>query len=211
MALEELGFGKCYHMKELYSNLDEVVEWERALRGEEPDWDAIFSGYQATVDFPGCLYYSDLIKEYPDAKVILTYRDPTSWYESAYSTILTMRPSFSQYLKIFMYYFFSDRARKVLKVDSYTIDLIEKRFFGGRTKDKQHTINVFKQHLEEVTKTVPSNSLLIYQVSEGWEPLCRFLGVPVPEIKFPISNLRGNFDKDIRDTFFSLSPYGAGK
>ncbi len=204
MALEELGFGKCYHMVELFRNRDEIVEWEHASKGKDPDWDTIFSGYQSTVDFPGCLYYADLIKKYPDAKVVLTHRDPASWYKSAYNTILTIRPRLRQLLKILMHYPFSDKARKVLRVGLHNKALIEDSLFGGRVKDEQHVIEVFKQHMEQVKRTVPSERLLTYQVSEGWEPLCEFLGVPVPGKAFPRSNMRGEFDEDIRDLFFSL-------
>lgn len=204
IALEELGFGKCYHMVELFRNRDEIVEWEHAFKGREPDWDTVFTGYQSTVDFPGCLYYADLIKKYPDAKVVLTHRDPASWYKSAYSTILTSRPRPGQLLKILIYYPFSDKARKILRVGLHNKTLIENSLFGGRVKDEQHVMKVFEQHLEQVKRTVPSERLLTYQVSEGWDPLCQFLDVPVPPVEFPISNMRGDFDEGMLGLLFSL-------
>jgi hypothetical protein len=204
MALEELGIGKCYHMVELFKNCDQVIEWEKALRGGKPNWDTIFSGCQSTVDFPACLYYKDLLVKYPDAKVILTYRDPESWYRSAYETILTMRPTAWQLFKIYLYYPFSDRARNVLKTGLHNKALIENKLFGGDIDDKQHVIDVFVNHLEQVRNTVPADRLLVYQVSEGWEPLCRFLGVPLPDIDFPRTNPREKFNSEIRDRYFSI-------
>ena len=83
MALEELGFVKCYHMIELLGNMDQVRTWDRAARGEPIDWDALFEGYQATVDWPGCTFYAELMRRYPEAKVVLSVRDPGRWYDSA--------------------------------------------------------------------------------------------------------------------------------
>src|SRR5947208_7864431 len=86
-ALEELGFGPCYHMIELITHPEQVVYWEAASAGQPVDWDALFAGYQAVVDYPGCRYYRELMRHYPEAKVILTVRDPETWYESCMATI----------------------------------------------------------------------------------------------------------------------------
>src|SRR4028118_1427594 len=80
-ALEELGFGACYHMIELLGHPEQVHFWETASRGESVDWDTLFTGYQAVVDYPGCRYYRTLMEHYPEAKVILTGRDPARWDE----------------------------------------------------------------------------------------------------------------------------------
>ena len=76
VALEELGFGPCYHMSEVFENPEHVEEWEAAAQGKPIDWEELFSGYRATVDWPGAAFYEELIGRYPDAKVILTVRDP---------------------------------------------------------------------------------------------------------------------------------------
>jgi hypothetical protein len=85
VALEELGFGPCYHMSEVFENPEHVELWENAARGKPVDWEELFRGYRATVDWPGAAFYEELMERYPDAKVILTVRNPERWYESARS------------------------------------------------------------------------------------------------------------------------------
>jgi hypothetical protein len=90
VALEKLGFGPCYHMSEVFAHPEHVESWRAAAQGKEVDWEQIFGGYRATVDWPACSFYGELMEKYPDAKVILTVRDPQRWYESAYNTIYTL-------------------------------------------------------------------------------------------------------------------------
>ena len=90
-ALEELGFGPCYHAIELFENPAHAGLWEAAERGEPVDWDELLGGYEATVDWPGCTFYKDLMQAYPDAKVLLNVWDPERWYESAANTIYNIR------------------------------------------------------------------------------------------------------------------------
>jgi hypothetical protein len=87
-ALEELGVGPCYHMVEvLWGDTSRLPLWQAAANGEEVDWKAVFDGFQSTVDWPGCTFWEPLMEVFPDAKVLLTVRDPESWYESARNTI----------------------------------------------------------------------------------------------------------------------------
>lgn len=90
VALEELGFEPCYHMSEVFTHPEHVELWRAAAQGEPVEWEQIFGGYRATVDWPACTFYGELMENYPDAKVILTVRDPQRWYESAYNTIYTI-------------------------------------------------------------------------------------------------------------------------
>lgn len=203
-ALEEVGFDKCYHMVEAFKNHQHVKQWKRAAKGKQVDWDDVFAGYQSVVDFPGCLYYEELLAHYPDAKVVLTYRDPMSWYKSAYDTILTIRPRDDQIKKMLKNYLFSSKARNVFHMGLQNRSTIVKDLFQGRVDDQQFVVDVFNKHLEEVKSKVPAHQLLVYQVSEGWEPLCNFLEVPVPNKPFPQSNKRADFDTDLRDEFFTI-------
>jgi len=203
-ALEELGYDKCYHMVEAFRHHHHVDYWKRAYRKQTVDWNELFNGYQSIVDFPGCLYYEELMGFYPDAKVVLTYRDPVSWYESAYSTILTIRPRADQLLKLLTRYPFSSKARNILHTGLLNRTTIERELFKGQVGNRELVIDVFNKHLDEVKSRVPAERLLVYQVAEGWEPLCDFLGVPVPDRPFPQSNKRTDFDSDLRDEFFSL-------
>ena len=87
VALEELGFGPCYHMREVFEHPEHIELWRAAMRGDPVDWERVLGDYRATVDWPGCTFYGELLERNPDAKVILTVRDPQRWYESVRDTI----------------------------------------------------------------------------------------------------------------------------
>src|SRR4030088_835130 len=86
VALEMLGIGPCYHMVNVLGDLDLVPLWQDALEGR-PDWERIFEGHQSTVDWPGGFFYRELIEAYPDAKVLLSVRDPEAWERSMRDTV----------------------------------------------------------------------------------------------------------------------------
>ncbi len=197
LALEQLGFSRCYHMVELLRHPEDVVHWERASRGEPVDWNTLFAGYQASVDYPGYLHYKALTQRYPEVKVILTVRDPEAWYESALATIYRAEPGLAQKLKMGLALPFSPRLRKLLRVFRLSGEVWE-REFEGRFDDKDFAVARFVRHNEEVRRTVPADRLLVYEVKEGWEPLCTFLGVPVPDMPFPRSNDRQAFQAQQR-------------
>jgi hypothetical protein len=191
MALEELGVSRCYHMVEVFRHPEHVALWDAAGRGEPVDWESLFRGYQATVDWPGCNFYQDYLRLYPDAKVILTVRDPDRWYESAWQTIYQVRLAFPRWFRTV-----NPRVRRLIRM----LDrLIWDGMFQGRFEDKAHAIEVFNRHNEDVKRVVPPDRLLVYEVREGWGPLCSFLGVPVPEGKpFPHVNDAEEFRLRIR-------------
>lgn len=185
-ALEELGFGKCYHMVDVLARMDDARTWDAAVRGEAVDWDRLFDGYRSTVDWPGCAFYRELIRKYPEAKVILTVRDPGRWYESALQTIYFVRHAFPAWAARL-----NPKRRDFQRMlDSVVWD----GTFRGRFEDRDFAIETFDRHNDEVRREVPADRLLVYEVREGWEPLCRFLGVPVPEGKpFPHVNDAAEF------------------
>jgi hypothetical protein len=191
MALEELGFVRCYHMVELFTNGKHVRVWDLASRGEPIDWDALFEGYQATVDWPGCAFYAELMRRYPEAKVVLTVRDPERWYESSRQTIYYVRNAFPGWMRLLL-----PRMRVVRRM----LDRVAwNGMFQGRFDDKEFTIDVFNRYNEQVRRVVPPERLLVYEVREGWEPLCAFLGVPVPDGKpFPHVNDAAEFRARVR-------------
>jgi hypothetical protein len=174
VALEELGYGPCYHMTEAFEHPEHAPLWEAATRGEPVDWKKLFSGYQATVDWPGAAFYKELMQEYPDAKVLLSVRDPDKWYESATNTI---------------YVYATVDIPNPAPGPEIVNSLIWERTFGGNFEDRPYAIEVFKRHNEEVKEHVPPEQLLVYRVQEGWGPLCEFLGVDAPKNKpFPRLN-----------------------
>jgi hypothetical protein len=154
--------------------------------------------YRATVDWPAAAFYEELMESYPDAKVILTVRDPERWYESARRTIYGIQktatsPIFS------LGALFVPAMRRMRRAALMAADLAWEKMFDGRFEDRGHAIEVFERWNEEVKERVPPDKLLIYEVKEGWEPLCGFLGAKVPEDKpFPHLNDAETFRRMIR-------------
>jgi hypothetical protein len=198
VALETLGFGPCYHMSEVFANPEHVELWEAAARGEPVYWGELFRGYRSTVDWPGAAFYEELMERYPDAKVILTVRDPERWYESARSTIFNIQdvassPIFS------LGSLFVPRMRHMRRAARMAGDLTRQSVFDVEFEDRRHAIEAFIQWNEKVEERVPSEKLLVYEVKEGWEPLCDFLGVEAPKDEpFPHLNDADSFRKMIR-------------
>lgn len=201
-ALEILGFGKCYHAFELIKDGKRIEYWEQLARGEKPDYEQLFKGYQSAVDFPAAIYYKEFMEQYPDAKVILSYRDAESWFESASKTILKPLPSFllpmSRLIGLF-----NKNISYFPRTYAIMINLIHNKFFQGKTDDREFMMNLYNQWVEEVKKTVPPEKLLVFEAREGWEPLCRFLDVPVPTVPYPRGNDSGQFKERFKaSTFF---------
>ena len=179
LALEALGIGRCYHMIEVFGIPDAPGLWIRAADGEEV-WDSIFDGFSATVDYPSAPFYESLARYYPQAKVILTVRDPDRWFESTQNTI------------------FKDIEQMFENSTDPRAQMIRRIVVGdfdGRIHDRDHATQVFRAHNERVKNAIPAERLLVYEVSEGWDPLCRFLGLPVPAIPFPKTNTSEDFAK----------------
>ena len=180
-ALEQMGVGRCYHMIEVFPNPEGPVFWERVADGKAFDWEEIFAPFSATVDWPACRYYRELMARYPEAKVILTERDPEKWYRSCQDTI------------------FSDAHYDELKGSPFE-GMIQKIVYGafdGRRHDHDHVIDVYLRHNEEVKRTVPAERLLVYEVSQGWAPLAEFLGLTAPDAPFPVFNTSEDFNSHV--------------
>lgn len=196
-ALNMLGF-PCYHMMEVLENKENKSHldfWHRVARGAEGDqhnWDEVFSRYTATVDNPGCCVWRELCLAYPDAKVLLTLhpRGAEAWYESTIKTIY-FTESMWQFRVLEL---FTPFGRKFGDMASR---LIWQRSHRGTMPDKAKAIARYHEHIEEVKAFVPPEKLLIFSADQGWEPLCRFLEVPVPGTAFPNVNDSASF-QDIK-------------
>lgn len=196
-ALEILGYNKCYHMVELFKNPSQITHWEEAHKNKV-NWAELFKDYQAAVDFPASIYYKKLIEYYPEAKVVLTYRDPESWYESVKSTIFSADPGIDKKINLLLRIPFSSNARCIMRIFKMNDSVIWNGLFEGKFKDKTYAMENYIAHAEEVKRIVPKERLLIYKSGDGWEPLCRFLNKPVPEQPYPSSNAKENFKKFVR-------------
>lgn len=180
IALEKLGIGPCYHMREVVSHPSHIKIWYDISRGEHPNWDRLFSGFNSAVDFPVCLFYEELVNKFPDAKFILTLRDFDTWYESTANTIYKVPTMLPDWFKRVVY-----PIRMFIELQ---VNLIWVGLFKNNFSDIESTELVYNEHLKSVKKTIPADKLLIYRVNEGWGPLCEFLNVDKPEIPFPKVN-----------------------
>ncbi|CAH1198639.1 conserved hypothetical protein [Candidatus Nitrotoga sp. BS] len=173
VALETLGISLCYHMSEILKNPDCIPDWINAAEGKA-NWDKIFKRYSATVDNPGCNFWKELADYYPEAKVILTVRDANKWFDSTNETIHSAE--FASFIKNSP---FGTMAQKTIW------DKME-----NRMQDRQYMVNFFKNRTAEIIDYIAPERLLVYQVGDGWEPLCTFLNIPVPDTEFPRINSR---------------------
>ena len=201
-ALEELGYGKCYHLFELVKNPDDLAEWEKLETGAAIDHEKLFDGYGSAVDFPAFFYYKDFLRYFPDAKVILTVREADKWYESASKTIFRPVPKLLIFLaRIFGV--FSRRVKKLPDIFAYVQRVGHQKLFDGKISDPDHCKAVFHSWNEEVKRTVPPEKLLVFEVKQGWEPLCKFLNVPIPDKPFPHTNKGESFQRNASRKVFS--------
>ncbi|WP_088330476.1 sulfotransferase family protein [Lacimicrobium sp. SS2-24] len=180
LALNELGLGPCHHMEEVLLNMDvQVPLWNSALRGE-PDWTAIYTRYNSAVDWPTAGYFRELHQAYPKAKFILTHRDPDSWARSFGSTIYTLLANQNEA---------PESMREWL---SMAQRVVEKSGFA-QGLDHQGLVDGFIAHNDAVKAAIPAKQLLLFEVKQGWQPLCDFLNLPVPDTPFPRTNDREEF------------------
>jgi Sulfotransferase domain len=192
VALEMLGLEPCYHWVNVLADLNQVEVWNRALDGEAP-WDEVFDGFHATVDWPGGYFWRELIDYYPDAKVLLSVRDPEKWEPSFRETIWNMGHGESLIRLL-------SSARGLVDPQwSRYLKLVERMFWAGEGtfaaghEQPEQLIAGFEHHNEQVKATVPPERLLVWNVTEGWEPLCEFLELPVPAEPMPHVNDRETF------------------
>jgi hypothetical protein len=187
LALEQLGFGPCYHMMEVAAHPKHASLWMDANRGDSIDWQRIFAGYSAAVDWPTCAFWRELLPVYPDARVILTVRDAASWYTSFRETILARVESLPPLA--------SPSMRALYELGNA---IILRRTFRDSAADMSRATAIFEEHNAEVVAAVETRRLLVYDVADGWEPLCLFLAVPIPESEFPKVNPRTEFVSALR-------------
>ena len=187
VALEMVGLGPCYHMVNVLADLDLAPLWRRAMEGNA-NWNEIFDGFESTVDWPGSFFYKELIEVYPDAKVVLGLRDGESWARSMRETIWGV--------------FYGDGLVRHLSSARGNVDPKWRGYIemmvgmwersglmdGGEDTTAESMASAMERYQEEVKQAVPSDRLLVWSVQEGWEPLCEFLEVPVPDAPFPKTN-----------------------
>jgi len=180
LAINQLGFGPCHHMEEVLINMPtQLPAWSAAVAGN-PEWQDIYQDYKSAVDWPTAGFHRELYQAYPDAKFVLTHRNPESWADSFGETIYKLLqgrdqapPEMQDWLAM---------ATGVVVKTGFPEDL-----------DRDGLIKAFNAHNDAVKQTIPAEQLLVYEVKDGWEPLCEFLGKPVPSDPFPRTNDRTEF------------------
>ena len=191
IALEMLGFGPCYHMVNVLADLDLAQQWRRSIAGET-DWEKTFAGFEATVDWPGSFFYKELIDVYPDAKVVLGVRDGESWARSMHETIWGVFYGHGLVRHL-------SAARGIVdpRWRGYMDMMMEMWDRSGlmesENKSAEDMSGAMERYQDEVRETVPADRLLVWSVQEGWEPLCAFLEVDVPDAPFPRTNDSAEF------------------
>lgn len=186
-ALEQLGFGPCYHMMEVFKHSEHIPLWHKAAFGEDIEWDDILGDYASGVDWPVCYFWKSLARRYPTAKILLTIRPATDWYTSMENTIFSRlinnRPQ-DDIQKMWL-----EMVNKMTRTDT----------FHNRTGDRAYCEAVFERHNEYVKQVVPADRLIIYTLGSGWDPLCGALNVPVPDRPFPRINSTEDFRRKAKD------------
>jgi len=188
-ALEKLGFGPCHTMLDLFAHSDQIPVWLRRSRGEPVDWAALYAGFGSSVDWPGARFWDEIAEVFPAAKIILTVRDPKTWYASARDSIYAaaMEPLPDPVEPIFAQVWHMSR------------EVVWDGVFGGRFDDEMHAIKIYEENNRRVVAEADPDRLLVFTVSEGWAPLCQFLDVPIPDEPFPHVNDRAAFTERISE------------
>jgi len=175
VALERLLGMPCYHMIEVFRNPEHVTVWHAGARGQMPDWDTLFAGFGAAVDWPAAAFWPELSAAFPDALVLLSVREPQSWWQSASETI-----------------FPTIREQTGTAWHAMVNDLFTARFTMA-IDDRATAIATFERHNARVRATVPAHRLVEWRAADGWGPLCTALGMPVPSEPFPHTNTRADW------------------
>jgi len=186
-ALEMIGFGPCHHMAEVFANNETVPLWQDALANPPTTaegWAPLLGNYASCVDWPSCHFWKELAIDFPDAKVLLSTRDYEQWWASIDKTIFELLRAGPD---------IPEDESGMRKAHRAMVDeMIRERTFGD-IDNKENVLAILKTHEKEVRNTIPNDRLLVWSVTEGWEPLCAFLGVPAPDAPFPNRNTTKEF------------------
>ena len=182
-ALEQLGCGPCFHMIDLIRDPEPLAYWVAAANGERVDWTEALDGWESSVDWPGCTFWEEMAETWPDAPVLLSVRDPEAWYRSCLNSIHAAKEmALAGELEG------GDEEGPSPEVVGMINNLIWNGTFKGRFLEKDYALEVFHRHNEDVKAKVPADRLLVYEIKQGWEPLCEFLGEEVPDTPMPHLN-----------------------
>ncbi len=181
-ALNVLGLGPTHHMTEIMEHPEQLAHWKAIFAGQDVDWAEVFEGYNSQVDWPGASVWHQTSIAFPNAKVIHTERPEDDWWPSFNGTIgkffaladgMELPPAFADIFATMK--------------DGFLMQT-----FTDFT-DRDAAIAGYRRNNAKVRETIPADRLLVFNVADGWAPLCDFLGVPVPDVAFPHKNVRREF------------------
>jgi hypothetical protein len=196
-ALERLGYGPCHHMTDVIQRPGQVRRWLDLAEGRQISWDSLLSGYASCVDWPAAAYWRELADHYPDAKVILTVRDPERWLASMKATIFRQAQRSTTFSGRAIHQISTLLGTDFAAFIKMTGLVVTDRVFAGQSHPDQ-ALKTFTAHIEEVKATIQPDRLLVFDVKQGWEPLCAFLNVPTPSEPFPRTNDAASFQQHAR-------------
>ncbi|MCX7286134.1 MAG: hypothetical protein NTW20_00855 [Rhodobacterales bacterium] len=182
-ALETLGYGPCHHMEEVFTNPGQVGHWVAIVSGQTVDLDEVFDGYRAQIDWPGAHVWREAATAYPEARVIHSTRPAERWWASFSRTIG----------KLLDHYQSIPLPPHIASMMEAAEKFVGQQTFGGNWADRDAAIAAFERREAEVRATIPADRLLVFDVAQGWGPLCAFLGRPVPDQPFPRRNEADDF------------------
>jgi Sulfotransferase domain len=187
-ALEMLGFGPCHHMEEVLSHPEQVAYWQAVVAGKPVVWDDVFKGYRSQVDWPGAHVWRELAEAYPEAKVIHSVRPEDAWWTSFSATIG----------KVFTIYEHLPAPSHVAAMLHVMQIAVVQQTLGCPPTDREGVLAAYRRRTEQVRAVLVPERLLVFDVTEGWEPLCAFLGAPVPDGAFPRTNSTEEFWQQVQ-------------
>lgn len=184
-ALEQLGANPCFHMIDLIvgeNKARDLPYWVKAADGEQMDWHEVFDGWEATVDWPACSFWEQLIETFPDAPVLLNTRDFDKFYASCENTILAVKKA------AMAGELAQDANREAPAPELWGAieKIIWQGDFQGRFEDKEWVRQMYDKRNEAIRARVDKDRLIDWELGvDGWEPLADALGVEVPDGPFP--------------------------
>lgn len=186
IALGMLGFGPTHHMTEVFANPHQVPLWKAAINGEDIDWETVFQGYGSQVDWPGAMFWHETSIAFPQAKIVHTERPEADWWASFSKTIGKLGGVYQD----------MPLPPHISEMFSAAMRGFEKRY-GSRLAEKDASIAAYRRNNQRVRELIPADRLLVFNVADGWDPLCAHLGVPVPAEPFPNTHPREEFWEEL--------------
>lgn len=210
-GLEQLGFGPCLHGYVFLGRPQLIRAWIAANRSPETaDWDQLLAGFNSGVDLPVAAFWREIYAHDPELKVVLSVRDENAWYDSIRQTVFMWAVPSHPRLTQLGGRFLKATSGWLPPYPALGTEVMVDRVFDGKL-DRENAIQTYRKHNADVIATIPPDQLLVWRASDGWEPLCAFLGVPVPDSPFPRLNDRKTMTDGVPKWLLDVVRYFAAR